>query len=225
MERRAGWPERSASGWTAGTIRATVLIETIPAAFEMEEILYELREHSAGLNAGRWDYIFCMIKCFRERPEFVLPDRQDVTMTVPFMRAYTELLVQDLPPPRRARDGRDGGGDPVAAPTRRPADRALESVASDKEREAGDGFDGSWVAHPDSVPVAREQFDKVLGERDNQLDRTRDDVDVGAADLLDAVSAAARRASPSRGCAPTSTWASSTSPRGCAATARRPSTA
>jgi len=171
-----------------GTIRATVLIETIPAAFEMEEILYELREHSAGLNAGRWDYIFSMIKCFRERPEFVLPDRQDVTMTVPFMRAYTELLVHTC----HRRGAHAMGGMTAVVPSRTDEEasrRALESVATDKEREADDGFDGSWVAHPDSVPVAREQFDKVLGDGPNQLDRSREDVEVGADDLLDVASA------------------------------------
>ncbi len=171
-----------------GTIKATVLIETIPAAFEMEEILHELRDHSAGLNAGRWDYIFSMIKCFRERPQFVLPDRTAVTMTVPFMRAYTELLVRTC----HRRGAHAIGGMAAVIPSRTDEEanaKAFESVSSDKRREAGDGFDGSWVAHPDSVPVAREQFDEVLGERPNQVSRQREDVEVSPSDLLDAASA------------------------------------
>ena len=167
-----------------GTIKATVLIETFPAAFEMEEILYELRDHSAGLNAGRWDYIFSVIKSFRERPEFVLPDRAKVTMTVPFMRAYTELLVRTC----HRRGAHAMGGMAALIPSRRDPEaneRALAGVRADKEREANDGFDGTWVAHPDLVPTATEQFDHVLGERANQVDRQRDDVNVGAADLLD----------------------------------------
>jgi malate synthase len=172
----------------AGTIKATVLIETIPAAFEMEEILYELREHSAGLNAGRWDYIFSMIKCFRERPDFVLPDRSKVTMTVPFMHAYTELLVKTC----HRRGAHAMGGMAAFIPSRkRPEinERAIAAVRADKEREAGAGFDGTWVAHPDLVATATEQFDAVLGERSNQVDRQRDDVDVGRDELLDARSA------------------------------------
>jgi malate synthase len=172
----------------AGTIKATVLIETVPAAFEMEEILHELRDHSAGLNAGRWDYIFSMIKCFRDRPEFVLPERNRVTMTVPFMRAYTELLVRTC----HRRGAHAIGGMAAVIPSRTDEERnrrAFEAVAADKAREAQDGFDGSWVAHPDSVPVAREQFDRVLGERPNQLERQREDVEVTASDLLDAASA------------------------------------
>jgi malate synthase len=175
-------------GLDRGTIRATVLIETIPAAFEMEEILYELRDHSAGLNAGRWDYIFSMIKCFRDRPEFMLPDRGQVTMTVPFMRAYTLLLVRTC----HRRGAHAMGGMSAVIPSRRdPAvnERAFAAVRGDKERETGDGFDGTWVAHPDSVPVATEQFDAVLGERPNQVERQREDVSVSAADLLDAASA------------------------------------
>jgi malate synthase len=171
-----------------GTVRATVLIETVPAAFEMEEILYELRAHSAGLNAGRWDYMFSMIKCFRNRPEFVLPDRNKVTMTVPFMRAYTELLVKTC----HRRGAHAMGGMAAFIPSRRdPAinEQALAKVRADKKREAGDGFDGTWVAHPDLVPVATEEFDAVLGDRPNQVDRRRDDVDVSAAQLLDAASA------------------------------------
>jgi len=168
-----------------GTIRATVLIETLPAAFEMEEILYELRDHCAGLNAGRWDYIFSIIKNYRGRgARFVLPDRSEVTMTVPFMRAYTELLVKTC----HARGAYAIGGMSAFIPNRRdPAvtERAIEKVAADKRREAGDGFDGTWVAHPDLIPVARAEFDAVLGERPNQLDRRRDDVEVTAAQLLD----------------------------------------
>ena len=141
-----------------------MLIETILAAFEMDEILYELREHSAGLNAGRWDYIFSIIKKFRDRPEFVLPDRAQVTMTVPFMRAYTELLVQTC----HRRGAHAMGGMAAFIPSRRDAEvneRALAKVREDKEREAGDGFDGTWVAHPDLVPVATDEFDRVLGDR------------------------------------------------------------
>jgi malate synthase len=167
-----------------GTIRATVLIETILAAFEMEEILYELREHSAGLNAGRWDYMFSVIKKFSDRPEFVLPDRALVTMSVPFMRAYTELLVKTC----HRRGAHAIGGMAAFIPSRRDPEVnevALRNVREDKLREAGDGFDGTWVAHPDLVPVAMAVFDDVLGERPNQLDRQRDDVSVVAGDLLD----------------------------------------
>jgi malate synthase len=171
-------------GVPQGTIKATVLIETILAAFEMDEILYELREHSAGLNAGRWDYIFSVIKKLGHRPEFVLPDRSAVTMAVPFMRAYTELLVKTC----HARGAHAMGGMAAFIPSRRDAEvnaAALAKVREDKEREAGQGFDGTWVAHPDLVPVAMEIFDRVLGERPNQVARQRDDVDSTAADLLD----------------------------------------
>jgi malate synthase len=171
-----------------GTIKATVLIETIPAAFEMDEILYELRDHSAGLNAGRWDYIFSMIKCFRERADMVLPDRSKVTMTVPFMRAYTELLVKTC----HRRGAHAMGGMAAFIPSRKTPEineKAIEGVRADKEREAQAGFDGTWVAHPDLVDVAMEEFEKVLGERPNQVDRRREDVDVSAAELLDASSA------------------------------------
>src|SRR4051794_23667753 len=171
-----------------GTCKATVLIETIPAAFQMEEILYELRDHSAGLNAGRWDYIFSMIKCFRDRRDFVLPDRNKVTMTVPFMRAYTELLVKTC----HRRGAHAMGGMAAFIPSRRDPEineQAIAKVRDDKKREAGDGFDGTWVAHPDLVPVATEEFDNVLGDRPNQVDRRRDDVQVSAAQLLDAASA------------------------------------
>jgi malate synthase len=170
-------------GIPQGTIRATVLIETILAAFETEEILYELRDHSAGLNAGRWDYIFSAIKKFRTRPEFVLPDRAQVTMTVPFMRAYTELLVRTC----HRRGAHAIGGMAAFIPSRRDPvlnESALQKVREDKVREAGDGFDGTWVAHPDLVPVATEVFDSALGARDHQVDRLREDVAVSAADLL-----------------------------------------
>jgi len=174
-------------GLEPGTVKATVLIETLPAAFEMEEILYELRAHSCALNAGRWDYIFSTIKTFRERPEFVLPDRNDVKMTVPFMRAYTELLVATC----HRRGAHAMGGMAALIPSRKDPEaneRAIAAVAADKEREAGDGFDGTWVAHPDVVQTAREQFDKVLGDRPNQVDRQRDDVGVGRDELLDVAS-------------------------------------
>jgi malate synthase len=170
-----------------GFVRATVLLETLPAAFQMDEILFELRERSYGLNAGRWDYIFSMIKCFRDRPEFVLPDRNDVKMTVPFMRAYTEQLVRTC----HNRGAFAMGGMAALIPSRKDAEaneRAIEAVRGDKRREAGDGFDGTWVAHPDVVSVALAEFDAVLGERPNQIDRKRDDVDVKAEQLLDAAS-------------------------------------
>ncbi len=173
-----------AIGLDTGAIRATVLIETLPAAFEMDEILYELRDHSAGLNAGRWDYIFSAIKRLRERPENVLPDRAQVTMTVPFMHAYTELLVKTC----HRRGTHAMGGMSAVIPSRtdpEAAERAKQAVASDKEREAGNGFDGSWVAHPDSVEAALNEFDAVLGDRPNQIERLRDDVEVDAAQLLD----------------------------------------
>ena len=171
-------------GIPRGTIRATVLIETIPAAFEMEEILYELRDHSAGLNAGRWDYLFSVIKKFRSRGrEFVLPERNSVTMTAPFMRAYSELLVKTC----HQRGAHAMGGMAAFIPSRRDAEVnaiAMAKVREDKTRESGDGFDGSWVAHPDLVALCREVFDATLGDRPNQLDRRRDDVSVTAADLL-----------------------------------------
>jgi malate synthase len=171
-------------GIPRGTIRATVLIETIPAAFEMEEILYELREHCAGLNAGRWDYLFSIIKKFRTRGrDFVLPERNAVTMTAPFMRAYTELLVSTC----HRRGAFAMGGMAAFIPSRRDAAVnavAMAKVRDDKTREAGDGFDGSWVAHPDLVPLCKEVFDSVLGDKPNQLARQRPDVFVSAADLL-----------------------------------------
>ncbi len=170
-------------GLDRGTARATVLIETLPAAFEMDEILYELREHSAGLNAGRWDYIFSAIKRFRHRPEFVTPDRAKVTMTVPFMHAYSELLVKTC----HRRRAHAMGGMSAVIPSRsdeEAARRALDAVRSDKKREAEAGFDGTWVAHPDSVEPALDELDAVLEGRDNQVERQREDVDVSAAQLL-----------------------------------------
>ncbi|KPN21507.1 MULTISPECIES: malate synthase A [Arthrobacter] len=171
-------------GIPQGTIRATVLIETITAAFEMEEILYELRDHAAGLNAGRWDYIFSVIKNFRTRgPRFILPDRSMVTMTAPFMRSYTEQLVRAC----HRRGAHAIGGMAAFIPNRRDKaanDVAMERVHADKTREANDGFDGSWVAHPDLVPVAMEVFDGVLGDRPNQLDRSREDVIPNDKELL-----------------------------------------
>ncbi len=173
-----------AAGIPRGTIKATVLIETLPAAFEMEEILYELREHSAGLNAGRWDYIFSSIKCFADRPDMVLPDRSEVTMTVPFMRAYTELLAATC----HRRGAHAMGGMAALIPSRRDPEaneKALAGVRADKEREVAQGYDGTWVAHPDLVPVAREVFEKGLQGHANQLDHLRDDVTVTATELQD----------------------------------------
>jgi malate synthase len=171
-------------GIPQGTIRATVLIETITAAYEMEEILYELRDHASGLNAGRWDYLFSIVKNFRDGgAKFVLPDRNAVTMTAPFMRAYTELLVRTC----HKRGAHAIGGMAAFIPSRKDAEVnkvAFEKVRADKDREANDGFDGSWVAHPDLVPIAMESFDKVLGDKPNQKDRLREDVHVEAADLI-----------------------------------------
>jgi malate synthase len=150
----------------------------------MDEILYELREHSAGLNAGRWDYIFSSIKCFADRPEMVLPDRSDVTMTVPFMRAYTELLAATC----HRRGAHAMGGMAALIPSRRDPEaneRALDGVRKDKEREVAQGYDGTWVAHPDLVPVAREVFERGLNGAPNQLERRRDDVAVTAEQLQD----------------------------------------
>ena len=167
-----------------GSVKATVLIENILAAFEMDEILYELRHHAAGLNAGRWDYIFSVIKKFRELPELVLPDRAAVTMTVPFMKAYTDLMVATC----HRRGAHAIGGMAAFIPNRRDPDvteKALAAVTEDKAREAAAGCDGTWVAHPDLVAVARREFDRVLGERPNQIDELRPDVDVKADHLLD----------------------------------------
>jgi malate synthase len=175
---------QEALGIPRGTIRATVLIETILAAFEMDEILHELREHAAGLNAGRWDYLFSCIKRFRGPDVPVLPDRAQLTMTQPFMRAYTELLVRTC----HRRGAHAIGGMAAFIPSRRDAEvnaTAMARVREDKERESGDGFDGTWVAHPDLVPLAIEIFDGVLGDRPNQKDRLRDDVAVTADQLRD----------------------------------------
>lgn len=169
-------------GIPKGTIRATVLLETILAAFEMEEILYELREHSAGLNAGRWDYIFSIIKKFRNE-DFVFPDRIQITMTVPFMRAYTELLVKTC----HKRGAHAIGGMAAFIPSRKDAEVniiALGKVREDKVRESTDGFDGTWVAHPDLVPTARDEFQKNLKDKSHQKDRKREEVNVKAEDLL-----------------------------------------
>ncbi|MET9440459.1 malate synthase A [Streptomyces sp. NPDC006610] len=171
-------------GIPRGSVRATVLIETITAAYEMEEILYELREHASGLNAGRWDYLFSIVKNFRDAgAKFVLPDRNAVTMTAPFMRAYTELLVRTC----HKRGAHAIGGMAAFIPSRKDPEVnkvAFEKVRADKDREAADGFDGSWVAHPDLVPIAMESFDRVLGDRPHQKHRLREDVDVKAEDLL-----------------------------------------
>ncbi len=171
-------------GIPQGTIRATVLIETLPAAFEMEEILYELRDHSSGLNAGRWDYIFSYIKTFAHRgDEYVLPDRSQITMTTPMMRSYTELLVATC---HRRRAHAIGGMAAFVPNKADPAvtEQALDKVRADKEREAADGFDGSWVAHPGLVQTCMTAFTEALGDRPNQLDKLRPDVTVTAADLL-----------------------------------------
>ncbi|MFJ2769081.1 malate synthase A [Streptomyces sp. NPDC087300] len=171
-------------GIPQGTVRATVLIETITAAYQMEEILYELRDHASGLNAGRWDYLFSIVKNFRDGgSKFVLPDRNLVTMTAPFMRAYTELLVRTC----HKRGAHAIGGMAAFIPSRKDAEVnkvAFEKVKNDKDREAGDGFDGSWVAHPDLVPIAMKSFDAVLGEKPNQKDRLREDVNVAPGDLI-----------------------------------------
>jgi malate synthase len=166
-----------------GTIRATVLIETIFAAFEMDEILYELRDHAAGLNAGRWDYIFSLIKTFSSSPDHILPDRAQVTMAVPFMRAYSELLVKTC----HQRGAHAIGGMSAFIPTRKdPAfnEFAFAKVKEDKQREAQTGFDGTWVAHPGLVAAAQAEFDAVLGDKPNQTDRQRPDLSTAATDLL-----------------------------------------
>lgn len=173
-----------ALGLRRGTIKATVLIETIPAVFEMDEILWELREHSAGLNAGRWDYLFSIIKKFRAKKSLVLADRDRLTMTVPFMRAYTGLLVKTC----HRRGAHAIGGMAAFIPSRKhPAinETAIARVREDKRRESSDGFDGTWVAHPDLVPVATAVFDSVLARRANQLDRQLPELRVTEEDLLD----------------------------------------
>jgi malate synthase len=170
-------------GIPRGSVRATVLVETLPAAFEMDEILYELRDHSSGLNAGRWDYIFSLIKKLRTRKDLILPDRQQVTMTVPFMRAYTELLVKTC----HRRGAHAMGGMAPFIPTRKNPEvneKALAQTRADKEREVADGFDGTWVAHPDLVPVAKEVFDRKLG-KPHQKERLREEVRVEARELQD----------------------------------------
>jgi malate synthase len=175
---------QAALGIPRGSIRATVLIETILAAFEMDEILYELREHAAGLNAGRWDYLFSGIKKLRSWPELAVPDRAQLTMTVPFMRAYTELLVRTC----HRRGAHAIGGMAAFIPNRRDVavtEIAMARVRDDKERESRDGFDGTWVAHPDLVPLATEIFDGVLGAAPNQKGRLREEVAVTADQLLD----------------------------------------
>ncbi|MEX5272701.1 malate synthase A [Kocuria sp. CPCC 205235] len=176
-----------------GTIRATVLIETIPAAFQMDEILYELRDHASGLNAGRWDYLFSIIKYFRDAgDQFILADRSSVTMTAPLMRAYTELLVQTC----HKRGAFAMGGMAAFIPSRKDEEvnrAAFEKVRNDKTREANDGFDGSWVAHPDLVPVCKEVFDGVLDGKPNQVGRLRPEVSVTAEQLLDVPSAGDQR--------------------------------
>ena len=174
---------QDALGIPRGSIRATVLIETILAAFEMEEILYELRDHAAGLNAGRWDYIFSTIKKMRNRADMILPDRSQVTMTVPFMRSYTELLIRTC----HKHGAHAIGGMAAFIPNRRDpvvTENALTKVREDKTRESTDGCDGTWVAHPDLVPVALECFDKVLGERPNQKERLREEVHVRGEELI-----------------------------------------
>jgi len=171
-------------GIAQGTVKATVLIEHILAAFQMEEILYELRHHSAGLNCGRWDYIFSYIKTFANRPEFTVPDRAQVTMTTPFMRAYALACIKAC----HKRGAFAMGGMAAYIPVKNDAaanERALQKVREDKRREANDGHDGTWVAHPGLVPIATEEFDKVLGRKPNQIDRQRDDVNVTADQLLE----------------------------------------
>ena len=171
-------------GIPVGTIRATVLIETIHAAFQMDEIMWHLRDHIAGLNAGRWDYLFSIIKTFRNDRSLVLPDRAQLTMTTPFMRAYTELLVRTC----HRRGAHAIGGMAAFIPSRRDAEvnaTAMGRVRDDKERESRDGFDGTWVAHPDLVPLATDVFDAVLGNQADQRDRLREDVEVTPEQLLD----------------------------------------
>ncbi|MGE0072956.1 MAG: malate synthase A, partial [Thiomonas sp.] len=170
-------------GIAQGSIKATVLVETILAAFEMDEILYELREHSAGLNAGRWDYIFSAIKKFKHDRNFCLADRAQITMTVPFMRAYSLLLLATC----HKRGAPAIGGMSALIPIKNDPEknaRAIEGIRADKRRDATDGYDGGWVAHPGLVQVAMEEFVAVLGDRPNQIDKRRDDVRVTAADLL-----------------------------------------
>ena len=185
-------PQTITRGYKALVDEANSKIETIPAAFSMDAILYELRDHAAGLNAGRWDYIFSVIKRFRSGEEFLMPDRSAVTMTVPFMKAYSDLVVKTC----HARRAHAMGGMAAVIPSRTDEEanrKAFEAVREDKQREAGDGFDGTWVAHPDSVPVATEAFNEVLGDRPNQVDRQRDDVEPAAEALLDVASTPGER--------------------------------
>ncbi|MBU9220061.1 malate synthase A [Burkholderia multivorans] len=175
---------QEAIGIPLGTIRATVLIETILAAFEMDEILYELREHSSGLNAGRWDYIFSAIKKFKNDRDFCLADRSKITMTVPFMRAYALLLLKTC----HKRNAPAIGGMSALIPIKNDPEaneKAMAGVRSDKQRDATDGYDGGWVAHPGLVPIAMEEFVKVLGDKPNQIGKQRDDVQVEGKNLLD----------------------------------------
>ena len=170
-------------GVPQGTIKATVLIETILAAFEMDEILYELREHSAGLNCGRWDYIFSFIKRLQKNPEFILPNRAEVTMTQHFLRSYTQLAIKTCH--RRGAPAMGGMAPQIPIKNNPEANEAaLSRVRADKEREATDGHDGTWVAHPGLVATAMKEFDAVLGDRPNQIDKLREDVHVAAEDLL-----------------------------------------
>ena len=209
-------------GVPRGSVRATVLIETITAAFEMDEILYELREHAAGLNAGRWDYLFSVIKRFRGDTALESPDRSQLTMTVPFMRAYTRVAGADVPPPRGARDRRDGRVHPQPARPRGHRARPSPRSATTRSARSGDGFDGTWVAHPDLVPVATEIFDAVLGSRAEpegpQAGR------VGRPRRTSQASRSRGARSPTGASARTSASRSRTSTRGCAASARPPST-
>jgi malate synthase len=175
---------QEAVGIPRGTIRATVLVETILAAFEMDEILYELREHSSGLNAGRWDYIFSAIKKFKNDKDFCLADRSQITMTVPFMRAYALQLLKTC----HRRNAPAIGGMSALIPIKSDEaanEKAMAGVRSDKARDAGDGYDGGWVAHPGLVPIAMEEFVKVLGDKPNQIAKQRVDVQVTGKDLLD----------------------------------------
>jgi malate synthase len=173
---------QSALGIPQGSIKATVLIETLLAAFEMDEILYELREHSAGLNCGRWDYIFSVIKKFAEDPKAVMPDRGSVTMTAHFLRAYSQLLIKTC----HRRNVHAMGGMAAQIPIKgddAANQAAMDKVRADKRREATDGHDGTWVAHPGLIPIAKAVFDEIMPEP-NQIARQRDDVAVGAADLI-----------------------------------------
>lgn len=167
-----------------GTMKATVLLETFPAAFEMDEILYVLRDHSPSLNAGRWDFLFSLVKSNSQNRAYLLPDRNSVTMTVPFMVAYTELLVKTC----HKRGAHAMGGMAAFIPSRKDPElnkTALARIQADKAREAAAGFDGTWVAHPDLVPTAIAEFAKVIGERDHQIEKQRDDVNYGEKEMMD----------------------------------------